>query len=41
MERIAAKSAWTPTDVLSTSRPVGERKKTTTGLEDVFRKRPG
>lgn len=41
MERIAEKSAWSPTDMLSMSRPVGERQKTTTGLERVFRKKPG
>lgn len=41
MERVAAKSAWTPTDVLATSKPVGMRQTTTTGLESVFKKKPG
>lgn len=40
-EKIAAKHAWTPTDVLSRQMPLGERKTTTTGLESVFRRKPG
>jgi hypothetical protein len=40
-EKIAAKHAWTPTDLLSRQLPLGERKTTTTGLESVFRHRPG
>jgi len=43
MEKVAAKSAWSPTDILSTDRSQirGVRQKTTTGLESVFRKKPG
>ncbi len=43
MERAAAESAWAPTKMLQLTRPGGgaERKTTTTGLERVFRRRPG
>jgi len=41
MEKIASKSAWMPTMVLETTRPVGIRGTTTTGLESVFKKKPG
>lgn len=43
MEKVAAKSAWSPTDILSVDRSAirGVRQKTTTGLESVFRKKPG
>jgi len=41
MERAAQKSAWSPTELLSLQRPTGERQKTTTGLERVFRRKPG
>jgi hypothetical protein len=40
-EKIAAKHAWSPTDVLTMARPVGERRTTTTGMESIFRKKPG
>ena len=41
MEKIAAKHMMTPTEMLSRTMPIGERKKTTTGLESVFRRKPG
>lgn len=41
MERIAAQSAWMPTDMLKTTRPIERRQKTTTDLYRVFKKTSG